>query len=86
VYTEIELDLIFDKTRGVCACCGKEIVRKNYAGEAGTHGWWEVAYASPGPAGESDRWKSLWPICLVCNRGMRAVDVKRWSGRPDAAH
>lgn len=79
-YTEDDLDYIYYKTRGYCACCGMKLARTNYGLNGGpdAKGRWEVAHRRARARGGSDRFDNLWPMCIPCNRGMGSVDADAW--------
>jgi len=74
-YSNDDLNDIYDKTGGRCACCGKKLAFINYGlgGGARAKGRWEVAHGRPRALGGSDGFRNLWPMCVDCNRSMGAV-------------
>ena len=66
-YSDERLEDIFDRTRGDCACCGKQLAFSNY-GEFGSRGAWEVDHRVPVSRGGSDNLRNLQAMCIPCNR------------------
>jgi len=83
-YSELDLNLIFWKTKGLCACCRGNLDRAHY-GRRGPDPW-EVAHRQARARGGSDLFPNLWPMHRRCNRAMGTVNAAafckgwRWSG------
>ncbi|MES9868042.1 MAG: HNH endonuclease [Candidatus Thiodiazotropha sp. LLP2] len=65
--TEEKLNKIFEKTRGKCHLCHKQLAFKNY-GVIGNHGAWEIEHSKPKSKGGTDHLNNLFPACIRCNR------------------
>lgn len=62
-----KLNRIFDKTRGKCHLCHKQLSFGNY-GIAGARGGWEIEHSKPKSAGGTDHMNNLYAACIPCNR------------------
>ncbi len=78
-YSAEQLNEIYDKTEGYCACCGKKLAFTNHGLGGGTNakGRWEVAHRRAGSKGGGDRLPNLWALCVECNRDMSTADATR---------
>lgn len=76
------LRLIYNKTKGYCACCAKKLAFTNYGlrGGSGARARWEVAHGKARANGGSDHFANLWAMCVPCNRGMGTANASRWCG------
>jgi len=61
------LNKIYDKTRGICHLCHKQLVFCNY-GNIDGRGAWEVEHSKPKSRGGTDHLNNLYPACISCNR------------------
>jgi 5-methylcytosine-specific restriction endonuclease McrA len=61
------LNLVYDKTRGRCRYCKKQLSWSNY-GMPRERGAWEVEHSVPLFLGGTDYLSNLWPACIDCNR------------------
>ena len=77
-YSWDRLVQIFEKTDGVCACCGKQLVFANYGQSGGMRGRWEVGHGVAVAAGGSDNLRNLWPMCFDCNRQMGVTSHRKF--------
>lgn len=66
-YSDERLDEIFDRTRGRCACCKKQLAFSNY-GQFGRRGAWEVDHRNPVSRGGTENLRNLQAMCIECNR------------------
>lgn len=66
-FDEDTLDAVFEKTRGHCHICRKQLTRSNH-GEPDGYGSWEVDHSKPKAKGGTDHLNNLYPICTACNR------------------
>jgi len=62
-----KLNRIYDKTRGKCHLCHKQLSFKNYA-QPGARGDWEVEHSKPRSKGGTDHLNNLFAACMACNR------------------
>ena len=70
-YTDNQLQRIYEKTGGRCACCGKQLSFGNYGTFGiGRRGHWEVGHWRSRASGGSNRLSNLLAMCFDCNRGM----------------
>ena len=67
MYDDERLSLVFDKTDGDCAYCGKQLAWSNY-GLTGARGAWEVDHRKPLSRGGTDHMNNLSAACVYCNR------------------
>ncbi len=67
MYTDDELNDMYDKNGGYCWHCGKKFSFTNY-GLAGERGTWEVDHSVPLARGGTDHGNNLVPACIECNR------------------
>ena len=67
VFTDDQLDAIYDRTSGYCHICRKKLAFKNY-GKLGQRGAWEVEHSRAQAKGGTDRLNNLYPACITCNR------------------
>lgn len=65
--TNERLNKIFDKTRGKCHLCHKQLVFKNH-GVHKSRSAWEIEHSKPRSKGGSDHFNNLFPACIKCNR------------------
>jgi len=85
-YDEKTLNRIFERTRGQCHICGKQLSRRNY-NQPGRRGAWEVEHSVPLVKGGSDHGNNLFPAHIKCNRekGTHTSKTARsWHGRTRA--
>jgi 5-methylcytosine-specific restriction endonuclease McrA len=68
-YSDEDLSIIFNKTRGHCWHCGRPLAWKNYGKHSGERGAWEVDHSIPIARGGTDHLNNLVPACIDCNRG-----------------
>ena len=61
------LNRIYDKTRGKCHLCHKQLAFINY-GVFGARGTWEIEHSKPKSRGGTDHLNNLFAACIVCNR------------------
>lgn len=64
---EEKLNKIFDKTRGKCHLCHKQLAFFNY-GIVGAKSAWEIEHSKPKSRGGSDHLNNLYAACITCNR------------------
>lgn len=85
-YGDELLDLIFNKTGGVCHLCGKSVSRIQY-GTVYHPRSWEADHNVARVLGGSDHFRNLYPACPSCNRSKQAMssrDFRRLTGyKPD---
>src|SRR2546422_7786095 len=61
-----DLEDVFEKTRGYCRYCGKQLAWSNY-GRVGERGAWEVEHSIPISRGGTNYFRNLWAACVDCN-------------------
>lgn len=66
-YDHNTLRQIYDKTRGRCHLCRKNLSFSNY-GSQGRRGAWEVEHSVPRARGGSEHLNNLYAACISCNR------------------
>lgn len=62
-----KLNRIYDKTRGKCHLCHKQLAFRNYAVH-GAKGAWEIEHSKPKSCGGTDHLNNLFAACISCNR------------------
>lgn len=67
MYSNEQLNTIYDRTSGYCHLCHKKLAFKNYA-SCGQRGAWEVEHSRAKANGGSDRLTNLYAACISCNR------------------
>ena len=67
MYSNTQLNAIYDRTSGYCHLCHKKLAFKNYAA-FGLRGSWEVEHSRARAKGGSNRLNNLDPACIFCNR------------------
>ena len=67
MYTNTQLNDIYDRTDGQCYICRKKLIWSNY-GDPGNRGAWEVDHSNPRVKGGTDRILNLYAACIPCNR------------------
>ena len=67
MYSNDQLNSIFDRTDGQCHICRDKLKWKNY-GIIGELGSWEVDHSNPKANGGTDRMNNLYAACIPCNR------------------
>ncbi len=77
MYSEDELNRVFDKTDGSCYYCDKQLVFSNY-GQQGQRGSWEVDHVVPLSAGGADDKRHRVPACFSCNRLKGAMSARQF--------
>ena len=65
-WTEYELNLVYDSTKGYCRYCGKKLSFQNY-GMQGEKGAWHIEHKVPLSRGGTDYLRNLAPACIDCN-------------------
>jgi 5-methylcytosine-specific restriction endonuclease McrA len=78
-YTDEELSYIFDKTRGHCWHCGKQLAWTNY-GMVGKRGAWEVDHSRSLARGGTHYLRNLVPACIECNRSKSDLTSREFEG------
>ena len=79
MWDEEQLQKIYDKAKGHCTYCGKQIVRSRYGRREG-RGIWEVDHSKPKSRGGTDHPNNLVASCVNCNRkkgDMTSAEFKR---------
>jgi 5-methylcytosine-specific restriction endonuclease McrA len=71
-----QLDRIYQRTRGKCHLCSKQLARTNY-GAHGARGAWEVEHSVPKASGGTDHGNNLYAACIPCNRKKQAKSTRR---------
>lgn len=61
------LNKVFDKTRGKCHLCHKQLAFSNY-GKVGAKGAWEIEHSKPRSKGGTDHMNNLYAAHIECNR------------------
>ena len=82
MFTDADLNYIYDKTGGYCFHCNKKIAWSNY-GIPGARGAWEVDHGNPLSRGGVDDGRNWVPSCIPCNRSkgaMTSTEFRRQSG------
>lgn len=67
MYSNEQLNAIYDRTSGYCHLCHKKLAFKNYA-SYDQRGAWEVEHSRAKANGGSDRSTNLYAACISCNR------------------
>lgn len=75
LWTDDDLDAIYDRTSGKCHLCHKKLARVNYA-DFGARGAWEVEHSVPKARGGTDHLNNLFPACIPCNRSKSARSTR----------
>ena len=75
MYSQQQLDVIFEKTNGRCHICRNVLARKNY-GVVRAIGAWEIDHSVPQAKGGTDRFSNLLPACISCNRSKQDSSTK----------
>lgn len=70
LWTDEQLDRIFQRTRGRCHLCWKALTQTNY-GRLKRRGAWEVDHSRPRARGGTDHRNNLFAACISCNRSKR---------------
>ena len=78
MYTDDELNEIYDKNNGYCWHCGKKLAFKNY-GIVGARGAWEVDHSNPTSRGGTNYFRNLVPSCINCNRSKGDLKTREFS-------
>lgn len=78
MYTNEELNKIYDKNDGHCWHCNKKLSFINY-GKLGEKGAWEVDHSIPLSRGGTDHLNNLVPACIKCNRTKSNLTSKEFS-------
>jgi len=71
VFSDTQLNQIYDRTSGYCHICHKKLAFKNY-GVLGARGAWEVEHSNAQVKGGTNRLNNLYPACIRCNRSKGA--------------
>lgn len=58
---------IYNKTRGKCHLCHKQLAFNNH-GMHGSRGAWEIEHSKPKSKGGTDHLNNLYPACIKCNK------------------
>jgi hypothetical protein len=66
MYSEEEINAIYDKTHGCCHLCHKKLAFVNY-GKHGEKGSWHIDHSKPKAKGGTNRANNLLPACISCN-------------------
>lgn len=85
-YTDEYLQEIFERTRGKCSLCHKQLAFGNYS-QAGKRGAWHVDHSRPLARGGTHHRNNLRAACISCNydkgtRSSRAARSANGKGRP----
>ena len=80
MYSDEQLERIYDKTGGCCYHCGKKLAWKNY-GSRGSRGAWEVDHSRPSSRGGTDHLNNLVPSCIPCNRSKGDMTSREFRSR-----
>ena len=75
VFTNEQLNNIYDRTTGYCHICHKKVAFKNY-GKFGERGAWEVEHSNPQAKDGTNRLTNLYPACISCNRSKQASSTR----------
>lgn len=75
MFTDDQLNNIFDRTDGKCHLCWDKLKWHNYA-NFGESGAWEVDHSNPKANGGTDRANNLYAACITCNRSKGSKSTK----------
>ena len=67
IVSDDRLNKIYDKTRGKCHLCHKNLSFINY-NRFGAKGAWEIEHSKPKSLGGTDHLNNLYAACIRCNR------------------
>src|SRR5208337_1018451 len=80
MYTDEELNEIYDSTNGYCRYCGIKVYFTNH-GSPKERGAWEVDHVNPVVSRGSDNYHNLVPACVRCNRSKGGNTLLQWCRR-----
>jgi 5-methylcytosine-specific restriction endonuclease McrA len=85
-YTEEEKRAIFDRSRGKCNCCHKQLSFNNH-GVHRARGAWHIDHSKAIANGGTNHGNNLRAVCISCNLDKSTVTARtarRWNGRKRA--
>lgn len=85
-FNEERLNSIFDRTRGKCHVCHKQLCFSNY-GQHGRRGSWQVDHSIALANGGSHHLNNLFAACIPCNLDKSVAHsrtARRWQGKSRA--